>query len=177
MLARDAVLLTHSVSPPLDIPILELTSLHPVKYNSPYFMCLREPILQPLCFQIYPGMGGCTPSSSMGSVRPELPPIALSTLPATLTTFPASIANKRLTVRAKSFSCNTYKKQGRGIRLTADLLISTFRPSDVQTFRRPRPVPNRTDDCTPLIYIGAVLSCLSLRSADRPFLPPGGCHE
>jgi hypothetical protein len=38
--------------------------------------------------------------------------IALSPLAATLMGLPASVANKRLTAPANSFSCNTYKKQG-----------------------------------------------------------------
>jgi hypothetical protein len=63
MLARRAVLKPHSVSLLPDIPILELTPPHPAKNNSPHFKCLREPILQPLCFQIHPGMGGVPPSS------------------------------------------------------------------------------------------------------------------
>src|SRR6266478_8162595 len=37
-----------------------------------------------------------------------------SPLSATLMDLPVSIANKRLNVLAKSFRCNTYKKQGEG---------------------------------------------------------------
>src|SRR5258708_3602363 len=56
-----AVLLLHSVSSPSDIPIWELITHHPAKNNSPHFMCLREPILQPFSFQIHAGMGGTPP--------------------------------------------------------------------------------------------------------------------
>src|SRR5260370_36721701 len=41
-----------------------------------------------------------------------LPPISLTLLDATLMDHPASVANKRFTIPAKSFRCNTYKKHG-----------------------------------------------------------------
>ena len=47
----------------------------------------------------------------------SLPTIALSPLAATLIDLPVSVANKRLTVWAKPFRCNTYKKQGEGTKL------------------------------------------------------------
>jgi uncharacterized protein YceH (UPF0502 family) len=66
MLARHAVLIPHPASSPLDIPILELTAPHPVKNNSPHFMRLREPILQPLSFQIHAGMAVRYPLLDVG---------------------------------------------------------------------------------------------------------------
>jgi len=50
--------------------------------------------------------------------------LALSSLPATLMTLPASVANKRLNLKAKLFRCNTYKKPGGGGLLFSD--IQTF---------------------------------------------------
>jgi hypothetical protein len=73
MLARRVVLLPHSVSSHPGIPILELTPPHPAKNNSPHFMCLREPILQPLCFQVYAGMGECTYPPSSPSIPHHQP--------------------------------------------------------------------------------------------------------
>jgi len=166
MLARHAVLLPHSVSSHPDIPILELTPPHPAKNNSPHFRCLREPILQPLSFQIHPRMGDAPPSFLMGSIPSEFPHLALSPLPATLMTFPASAAIKRLTARTKSFTCNTYTKQGRG--------MVNHRPLgfDVQTSPSAPPVLNRTDDSTPPHIYNRCAILPSLRSGDRPFLPP-----
>ena len=190
MLAHCAVLLTHPVSSPSDIPILELTPPHPAKNNSPHFMCLREPILQPLSFQIYAGMGGVPPSSWMGSVPSELPPLALSPLPATLMACPASVANKRLTARLSSLDATLMKKGGGGmvnhrplgfgVQIGTPLQlwsgdpdpIRTFRRSDVSTSPSFRPVLNRTDD-SPLPHLYCRCAILpSLRSGDRPFLPP-----
>jgi len=69
--------------------------------------------------------------------RRPLATIGLSSLAATLTSLPASVANKRLTARLKPFRCNTYKKPGVGIPLLA---FPDVRPLDVWTFRR-FPIP------------------------------------
>jgi hypothetical protein len=71
MLARCVVLIPYSASAHPEIPILELTPPHPAKNNSPHFTCLREPILQPLSFQIHAGMGG-VPPSSLSMLDPQL---------------------------------------------------------------------------------------------------------
>jgi hypothetical protein len=63
------------------------------------------PILEPIPSPIIPVFHG------IGDVTP----IALSPLAATLIDLPASVANKRLTVLAKLFRCNTYEKHGGGV--------------------------------------------------------------
>ena len=132
------------------------------------------------------------PSSSIGPVPSELPPLALSPLPATLMARPASVANKRLTSWLSSLDATLMKKGGGGmanhrplgygVQIGTPLQlwsgdpnpIRTFRHSDIQTFRRLpfRPVLNRTDD-SPLPHLYCRCAILpSLRSGDRPFLPP-----
>ena len=67
--------------------------------------CLPEPRMDPvgMTHPVFPGR--------LTSRSPFDLPISVSPLPATLMGLPASIANKRLTGRAKPFGCNTYKKQ------------------------------------------------------------------
>ncbi len=169
MFARRAVLPTHPVSLRCDIPILELTPSHPAENNSPHFMCLREPILQPLSFQIHAGMGGGVPlSPSMRSIRSELSPLALSPLPATLMAFPARRCRQktygRPTAYLSSLDATLTKNRGRGLWLTTDLLVSTF--------RRLHPLPlSPIAQTLPLclIYIVAVLS--------SPFCVRGIAHS
>src|SRR5712691_9720739 len=99
------VLLPQSVSPPPNIPILELTPPHPVKNNSSHFMCLREPILQPLCFQIHAWNGegymGTVPSM-FGCSGPKLHRHCGV----------GSLAADSSDPCFKSSRCNTYKKPG-----------------------------------------------------------------
>jgi hypothetical protein len=104
MTVTCAVLLPHLVSFHPDIPILELTPHHSAKNNSPHFMRLREPILQPLSFHIHAGMGGVLPplleaGSKFQHICVGLEPLTLvlSSLLATLGALSASVANKGLT--------------------------------------------------------------------------------
>ena len=103
MTVAIAVLPPHLVSFHRDIPILELTPHHSAKNNSPHFMRLREPILQPLCFHIHAGMGVYPPLLEAGSkfqhicVGLEPLTLVLSSLLATLGDLSASVANKGLT--------------------------------------------------------------------------------
>lgn len=185
MFARRAVLRLHPVSSLPDIPILELTPSHPVKNNFPHFTCLREPILQqPLSFQIYAGMGGVPPFSSMGSIRSELPSLALSPLPATLMAIPARRCRQktcgRPTAHLSSLDATLAKNRGRGKRQATNQLVSTFKPTDASTSRRLHPLPLSLIGQTPplcLIYIVAVLSSpLCVRGIARSSRL-GGCHE
>jgi hypothetical protein len=175
MLVHRAVLLPQSVSLFPDIPILELTPPHPARNNSHHFKCLREPILQPLCFQIYAGMGGCTPLLLDTPVELWRSGTCLKSFTCNIYGPPRKCGKQLTYGMPKPFRCNTYKNTGEGLWLATDLSVSTFRPSDGQTFRRlpsSPPVLNRTDDSAlPRLYCRCAI-LPSLRSGDRPFLPP-----
>jgi hypothetical protein len=125
--------------------------------------------------------------------------VRVSPLAATLMAFPASVANKRLTVTLSPLAATLTKNRGEGVLLLLtrgvnqkpnkgylspatigsrptcpDLVGGKSHQSQV-TSHLPRiaspPVPNRTDDYTlPQVYSHhAILP--SLHSADRPFLP------
>jgi len=68
--------------------------------------------LTPVASILYKNMGGQgVPRSAISC--PHF--ASTSPLAATLMDLPASVANKRLTARAKPFRCNTYKKPGGGV--------------------------------------------------------------
>ncbi|SRR5882724_11868304 len=172
MFARRAVLPTHPVSLRCDIPILELTPSHPAENNSPHFMCLREPILQPLSFQIHAGMGGgCTPLpldeiDPIGTLAPCFKSFTRNTYGLPRTALQTKDLRQTYSI-SKLFRCNTYKKQGEGV-------MANHRPLgfDIQTSPSAPPVPNRTDASSlPHLYCRCAILPF-LRSGDRPFLPP-----
>ena len=129
------------------------TNASPIPEKLPSFFSntYGNPFCNPLCFQIHAGMGGGYPRNGLtfslsttesspphdGKCAPPRPEERRVTpLSATLTQMSLSVGFQRVYKKAKSFRCNTYKKQGVHPSSRRSLLQFYSRRSDVQTCGR-----------------------------------------
>ena len=160
--------------PPL-LPFRNSPLPHPGR-NGPFlFMHLRDPILQPFCFQILAGMAGVPPIRQLGRSDVQTFPIPISPLTATLMDLPESVANKRLNTRLSLLDATLAESMGRGSRPCESKTDGfwTTRRTGRGPVRGRRRVRQRA--CGNESWPGAILRCwLCRRLDDWRFRGPSG---